>query len=84
MEPKDVIDLNTMEEFYELRDRLNLTDRQREIFYLKYSRGWRNIDIANELDPPVSQDKVGDELKIIRKKLVAIAYKKEIDNNAGK
>lgn len=76
IEPKDVINLNTMDEFYELRDRLNLTDRQREIFYLKYSRGWRNIDIANELDPPVSQDTVGDELKIIRKKLVAIAYKK--------
>ncbi len=74
MEPKDVINLNTMEEFYELRDRLNLTDRQREIFYLKYSRGWRNIDIAAELD--VSQDTVSDDLKIIRKKLVKIALAK--------
>lgn len=62
-----------MEAFYALRDKLNLTDRQREIFYLKYSRGMRNIDIANELDPPVNQDTVGDDLKVIRKKLVAIS-----------
>lgn len=60
----------TMKEFYELRDKLNLTDRQREIFFLKYSRGMRNIDIGEELG--VNQDTVGDEIKIVRAKLAAI------------
>lgn len=68
MNPSDVIRIPTMEAFLALRDKLNLTDRQREIFLLKYSRGWRNIDIAAELD--INQDTVSDDLKIIRQKLV--------------
>lgn len=75
---RDVIRIPTMDAFYAFRDSLNLTDRQREIFFLKYSRGWRNIDIANELDPPVNQDTVGDDLKIIRAKLAEI-YRERID-----
>lgn len=75
---RDVIRIPTMDAFYAFRDSLNLTDRQREIFFLKYSRGWRNIDIANELEPPVNQDTVGDDLKIIRAKLAEI-YRKRID-----
>lgn len=70
MDIRDVLKIPTMKEFYELRDSLNLTDRQREIFFLKYSRGLRNIDIAEELG--VNQDTVGDNLKIIRAKLAAI------------
>lgn len=72
IEPKDVISLPTIKELIELRDSMNLTDRQKEIFFLKYSRGFRNIDIANELNPPVCQDTVSEELKIIREKLSAI------------
>lgn len=68
-----------MDEFYKLRDKLNLTDRQRDIFYLKYSRGWRNIDIAEELG--VNQDTVGDELKIVRAKLAAISYERMENKN---
>lgn len=75
---RDIIRIPTMDAFYAFRDSLNLTDRQREIFFLKYSRGWRNIDIANELEPPVNQDTVGDDLKIIRAKLAEI-YRKRID-----
>lgn len=71
MEPKDVMRIPTMEAFYNLRDKLNLTDRQRDIFTLKYSRGWRNIDIAMELG--VNQDTVGDDVKILRAKLAAIS-----------
>lgn len=70
MDIKDVLKIPTMDAFYQLRDKLNLTDRQRDIFTLKYSRGWRNIDIANELG--INQDTVGDNLKIIRAKLAAI------------
>lgn len=74
MLPSDVISIPTMEAFYELRDKLNLTDRQREIFLLKYSRGWRNLDIAEELK--VNQDTISEELRKIRTKLVAVS----IDN----
>lgn len=70
MDIRDVMKIPTMKEFYELRDKLNLTDRQRDIFFLKYSRGFRNIDIAQELG--INQDTVGDELKIIRAKLATI------------
>lgn len=71
MEPKDLLQIPTMAAFYELRDSLNLTDRQKEVFFLKYSRGWRNVDIAAELE--IHQDTVGEETRIIRKKLAAIA-----------
>lgn len=70
MDIRDVMKIPTMDEFYNLRDSLNLTDRQRDIFVLKFSRGWRNIDIAMELG--VNQDTVGLEIKIIREKLAAI------------
>lgn len=70
MDPKEVFKIPTMEAFLNLCDKLNLTDRQREIFVFKYSRGWRNIDIAMELD--INQDTVGEDLKVIRSKLVAI------------
>lgn len=49
---------------------LNLSDRQREVFVLKYSKLWRNIDIAEELG--VSQDTIGEDTKDIREKLKAI------------
>ncbi len=67
MELQDVINLPSMKEFYTLRDALNLSDRQREIFYLKYSRLWRDVDIAEELG--IHQDTVSAEKKIIREKL---------------
>lgn len=71
MDIRDVMKIPTMDAFYELRDKLNLTDRQRDIFVLKYSRGWRNIDIAEELG--VNQDTVGYDLKIIRAKLASMS-----------
>lgn len=70
MEPKDVISIPTMEAFYKLRDSLNLSDRQRIIFEMKYSRLLRNIDIATELD--VNQDTIGNDLRVIREKLAAV------------
>lgn len=54
MTEKDVRGIPTMKQFYELRDMLNLSDRQRDVFYYKYSKFWRNIDIAEELG--VSKD----------------------------
>lgn len=73
MDIQEVMKIPTMDAFFKLRDTLNLSDRQREIFFLKYSRRMRNIDIANELEPPVSQDTVGEDLKEIREKLSAVS-----------
>lgn len=70
MLPEDVIKIPTMDEFNSLLNSLNLSDRQRQIFILKFSKLWRNIDIANEIE--VSQDTVGKEMKLIRQKLAAI------------
>lgn len=71
MIPDEVIKITTMDEFYALLNSLNLSDRQRQVFFLKFSRLWRNIDIANEIG--VNQDTVGKDLKVIRQKLAAIA-----------
>lgn len=70
MTPKELSKTPTMKEFLEIRDMLNLSDRQREVFVLKYSKLWRNIDIAEELG--VSQDTIGEDTKDIREKLKAI------------
>lgn len=70
MEPKDVMRIPTMKAFNALLDMLNLTDRQRTIFNYKYAKGWRHIDIAAELE--LSQDTIGDEVKVINAKLKAI------------
>lgn len=70
MEPRDVIKIATIEEFNELLDSLNLSDRQRKIFVLKYSHLWRMIDIAELLD--ISQNTVAEDLKIIRENLTQV------------
>lgn len=70
MLPEDAIKIETMDEFNALLDSLNLSDRQRKVFFFKFSRKWRNIDIAEEIG--VSQDTVGKDMKIIRQKLAAI------------
>lgn len=77
MEPKELISVPTMSEFNRIKDSLNLTDRQREIFHLKYSRGWRNIDIAEELG--VHQDTITEDMRVVREKLKAYAYEKNLD-----
>lgn len=70
MKPEDVISIPTMDEFNALLESLNLTDRQRKIFVFKYSRNWRNLDIAEELG--INQDTVSADIKVIRQKLRAI------------
>lgn len=70
MEPKDVSKIPTMEEFNRIKEALNLTDRQKQIFHLKYSKRWRSIDIAEELD--IHPDTVSKDLGDIREKLLAV------------
>lgn len=75
MEPKELISIPTMEEFNRVKDALNLTDRQKEIFDLKYHRGWRYLDIAEELE--IHSDTVASEIKVITEKLKYFS----VDNN---
>lgn len=71
MLPQDVINIPTKEEFNKLLDSLNLSDRQRTIFILKFARLWTNLAIAEEIG--YNQDTVGREMKVIRKKLADIS-----------
>lgn len=70
MVPKEVIDITTMDEFYSLLNSLNLSDRQREVFVMKYSRQLTHEKIAEKLG--VSTDAICDDSKVIRTKLAAI------------
>lgn len=73
MEPKDLSKIPTMEEFNKIKEALNLTDRQKKIFHLKYSRHMRIADIAAEVE--VSRDTVFRDLTDIREKVLAVEKK---------
>lgn len=70
METKELIKVKDEKMFEKMMDGLNLSDRQRKIFVLKYHHYMRAIDIAETLG--VCQDTITDELRIIRQKLAAI------------
>lgn len=78
MTPKELMKIPTRDEFFSIRDRLNLTDRQRSIFSLKYGKGWTHINIAVELG--INQDTVGSDVKDIEEKLAVIG-RENIENN---
>lgn len=67
MSEDEIIRIPTMEAFNTLLDALNLTDRQREIFINRYSRGMFLADISVEMD--IDKKTVIKELKEIRKKV---------------
>lgn len=69
-EEKQVMRIASMADFYAFRDTLNLTDRQKEIFNLRYSRGLLMQDIVKEIG--FSYDIILEDMKDIRQKLVAI------------
>lgn len=65
-----VKEIASMSDFYAFRDSLNLTDRQKDIFNYRYSRGWKMCDIAAELG--YTQDIIRDDMRDIRKKLTEV------------
>lgn len=79
MEPKDLSKVPTMEEFNRIKKALNLTDRQKKIFYLKYSRHMRIADIAAEVD--VHRDTVYRDLTDIREKVLAVEKEQLLKQN---
>lgn len=59
-----------MKDFYVFRDTLNLTDRQRDIFELRYSKGLSMQEIADEIK--YSYNVVREDMKDITNKVVAV------------
>lgn len=59
--------VGTKIKFDEILNSLQLTDRQKQIFVLKYGRGFLNEDIAAEIG--YCRKTVSEELSIIRHKM---------------
>lgn len=67
MTRREVFNIPTKEQFEDLLNCLNLSDRQREIFVLRFSRGWTMLEIATELGYCV--ETIKKECRVINKKL---------------
>lgn len=72
MTPSELRWLASYEEVLRVRDALNLTDRQRDIFNLKYIHGDSNQQIADKLF--LSYSTVSHELVQVRDKLAHLPF----------
>lgn len=70
MTEEEIKKIGTKMKFQEILNNLQLTDRQKQIFVLKYGRGFLNEDIAAEIG--FCRKIVSDELKIIRHKMAQL------------
>lgn len=70
MTEKEIKYVGTKLKFQDILEKLQLTDRQKQIFVLKYGRGFLNEDIAAEIG--YCRKIVSDELKIIRHKMAQL------------
>lgn len=66
----EIKNIGTKLKFKEILENLQLTDRQTQIFVLKYGRGFLNEDIAAEIG--YCRKVVSDELKVIRHKMAQL------------
>lgn len=64
---KELMKVGTAEKFQKIFNSLQLTDRQKEIFLLKYGRGMVNTDISAHIG--YCRKTVSDEISIIRDKM---------------
>lgn len=67
MRNKELFNIETMEDLVRLRDSLNLTDRQKRIFMLRFNRGFSIIEIS--MKENLSESTVKRELRKINDKL---------------
>lgn len=67
IDEKQAKQITTLAELEKCRDELNLTDRQKQIFMMRFHRGWSYVRISIEADISVST--VQSEMNIIRDKL---------------
>lgn len=70
MTEDEVKRIGTKFKFNQILENLQLTDRQKQIFVLKYGRGFLNEDIAAEIG--YNRKVVSSELKIIRHKMAQL------------
>lgn len=70
MTENELKSVGTKIKFQQILDNLQLTDRQKEIFVLKYGRGFLNEDIAAEIG--YCRKIVSDELRVIRHKMAQL------------
>lgn len=70
MRLKELSKISTMDELIRLRDSLNLTDRQKEIFMLRFNRGFSIIQISIECN--MSESTVYRELHKIGNKIAKL------------
>ena len=70
MTEQDIKHIGTKIKFQEILENLQLTDRLKEIFVLKYGRGFLNEDIAAEIG--YCRKTVSEELQIIRHKMAQL------------
>lgn len=70
MTENEIKNIGTKLKFKEILENLQLTDRQTQIFVLKYGRGFLNEDIAAEIG--YCRKVVSDELKVIRHKMAQL------------
>lgn len=70
MRLKELSKISTMDELIRLRDSLNLTDRQKEIFMLRFNRGFSIIQISIERN--MSESTVYRELHKIGNKIAKL------------
>ncbi len=70
MTEKELLDIATKEQFNQIMDTLQLTDRQRKIFELCFSRGWCQADISAEIG--YCRSVITKEMSIIRDKMGAV------------
>lgn len=67
MRLKEIFDIGTMQDLIRLRDSLNPTDRQKDIFMLRFNRGFSIIEISMKMN--LSDSTVKRELKRISNKI---------------
>ena len=70
MTEKEIKYVGTKLKFQDILEKLQLTDRQKQIFVLKYGRGFLNEDIAAEIG--YCRKIVSEELKVIRHKMAQL------------
>ena len=70
MKLNQLYEINTMDELISLKDSLNLTERQGEIFMKRFNKGHSIIELSMELN--LSTSTINRELSKIAKKIEKI------------
>lgn len=70
MKLNQLYEINTMDELISLKDSLNLTERQEEIFMKRFNKGHSILELSMELN--LSTSTINRELSKIAKKIEKI------------